>query len=66
MSDASLIEDIITTKNTRTILHQLFIDVFTHVSVEHIEAELQYKPTGWLGLLLAASFYIGFTKNDFA
>ena len=25
----------------------------------------KYKPTGWLGFLLGASFYIDFTKNDF-
>jgi hypothetical protein len=25
----------------------------------------KYKPTGWLGLLLGASLYIDFTKNDF-
>ena len=25
----------------------------------------KYKPTGWLGLILGADFYIDFTKNDF-
>jgi hypothetical protein len=25
----------------------------------------KYKPTGWLGLLLGASLYIDFMKNDF-
>lgn len=25
----------------------------------------KYKPTGWLGLLMGASLYIDFTKNDF-
>lgn len=27
--------------------------------------QAKYKPTGWLGFLLGASFYIDFTKNDF-
>lgn len=27
--------------------------------------QAKYKPTGWLGLLLGASLYIDFTKNEF-